>query len=195
MLALRRVPDVLPTHRVAVVDRIKRERERALWEVRVAAQYAPAGIRAEWTAITDPTPGAPDVWIPAHRAEIQVKCLDPRPNIAEDYAGIFGALDDALGQLERRIDRGSEGPGAIVIVLPGATSLTAWDSSEVFQGSMSLRLGSPDYQIVSAMLFVIEPVVELRADGHELYGAPASHIINPYATRPWPDDLPLVVDD
>lgn len=145
MLALKRVPDVLPMYRDAVARRIKRERERALWEVRVAAQYAPAGIRAEWSAITDPSPGAPDVCIPAYAAEIQVKCLSPRAAVADDFRAIFGALDDALGQLTARMSRGSEGPGAIVIVLPGATSLDAWDTSDIFRNSMSLRLATPDY--------------------------------------------------
>lgn len=195
MAALKRIPDVLPMHSAAVAKRIKRERERALWEVRVAGQYAPAAIRAEWSAITDPTPGAPDVRIPSFAAEIQVKCLDPRDDLASDYAAIFGALDDALGQLERRLDRGSEGPGALVIVLPGATSLAEWDTSDVFRRSMSLRLETPNYRIVSAMLFVTEPVVELRADGHQFYGAPASFILNPRAAWPWPDELPLVTND
>jgi hypothetical protein len=194
MLALHRVPDLLPRYTRQVVRRLKRERERALWELRVAAQYAPAGIRAEWSAITDPSPGAPDVHVPTFNAEIQVKCLDPREDIATDYKAIFGALDDAWSQLDRRRERGSEGPGAIVVVLPGASSLSAWDGSEVFRASMSMRLGMPEYQIVSAMVFVIEPVVELRADGHQLYGAPASHILNPMASHPWPDALPLVVN-
>lgn len=194
MLALRRVPDVLPTHRAAVARRIRREAERALWEVRAAALYAPAGIRAEWSAITDSTPGAPDVRIPAFGAEIQVKCISPRDNIETDYKALFGALDDAEGQLEHRLDRDSEGPGAIVVVLPGARSLSSWDASQVFRASMDMRLRTANYRVVSAMVFVAEPVVEMRGS-FQFYGAPAWHIVNPNAAWPWPSDLPLVSND
>lgn len=193
MRALQRVPDVLTAHRNAVVRRIHREGARALWEVRVAASYAPAGIRAEWSAITDPTSGAPDVRIPAHNAEIEVKCLAPRPQIETEYAAVFGALDDAYSQLARRLNRGSPGPGAIVVALPRAASLSAWNEPGVFRESMSLRLETEEYRVVSAMLFVTEPVVEVHGN-LQFYGAPVWRLVNPRAAWPWPEDLPLGTD-
>lgn len=195
MLALRRVPGVLPEHKASVVHRIKRERERALWEIRVAAQYAPAGIRAEWSAVTHPEPAPPDVHIPAFNADIEVKCLDPRPDVATDYEAIFRALDDAQGQLAKRVRLRRPGPRAIVLVLPGATSLDAWEgTNSAFRRSMSLRLDTPDYAVVSAMVFVTEPEVEIRPTGKQFYGARAPFIVNPVATYPWPTNLPLVVN-
>jgi hypothetical protein len=195
MLALKRIPGLLPEHAPEVARRIKREGERALVELRMAAQYAPAGIVAEWSAITDHAPSAPDVRIRACKAEIEVKRLDPREDIADDLFAVFGALDDALSQIERRLASENEGPRTIVVVLPGAKSLEGWNTSEVFRASMSLRLGTPDYEVVSAVLFVAEPIVEIRADGQQFYGAPVWHVINPTARWPWPDELPLVTND
>lgn len=197
MLALERVPDVRrPEYRGRLMQRIKQEQERALWEIRVAAQYAPAGIRAEWSGVVDSTPGAPDVRIPSFNAEIEVKSVQPHADIVTDYEAIFGALDDGQGQLAARAERRGAGPSAIVVVLPGAESLDPWSVPDsTFQQSMSLRLDLPDYAVVSAMVFVTEPEQELRPTGQQSYGARASFIVNNAATHPWPKNLPLVVNE
>jgi hypothetical protein len=193
ILALERIPGLLPEHEQAVVRRIRDGGEAALAELRVAAQYAPAGIVAEWSAVTQKGPSAPDVWIPAYRAEIEVKWLEPREAIMEDLDAVFGVLDDAWSQIDKRAARRQPGPAAIFIALPGATSLRDWSTAPVFQRSLSLRFSSAEFLIVSAIVFVTEPIIQHRG-GAVLYGAPAWPLLNPVAAHPWPNDLPLSTD-
>lgn len=187
MSGLKSIPDVLPAHRDAVARRIKREAERVLTEIRVAAQYAPSGIRAEWTAVTG-KPGDPDVWIPAFQASIEVKCLDPQPGLVEYPSAVFRRMDAALDQLP------GTGPNAIFIGISGAKSLDAWqDPESVFHRSMRERLEHPLYAHVSALVFWGDPEIQMTPGGHQFMGSRCYRILNPNARNPWPADLPLSV--
>src|SRR5205814_10025795 len=117
-----------------------------------------------------PTPGAPDVRIAAFDAEIEVKWIAPRPGIADDFYKIFAVLDDAWGQIADRAERTKQlGPRAILLALPGATSLDHWEKTPIFTNTMTDRLGRPEYTIVSAIIFATEPFSEMRPTGHQSY--------------------------
>ena len=187
---------VLETHEAEVVRRIRDDREAALWEIRAASQYAPAGIEAEWSGLTDAAPGAPDVRIPAFDAEIEVKWIAPRDAITDDFFKLFAVLDDAWSQIADRAQRTQHiGPRSILIALPGAQSLDHWQTEPVFKETMTDRIGRPEYALVSAIVFATEPFSEMRPAGQQFYGGRAWHLTNPNAVRPWPDELPLVSDE
>ena len=189
MFSLMRLPDVFPAHREAVVARIKRERDRALWEVRVAGQYLSSGIAVEWSAVTSNRQGSPDVWLPEFGAEIQVKCLDRAEDPASDPVPALRSVEAARSQLL------GTGPGAIIVAVSGASSLAQWqDRDSLFRQYMSLMLDDHDFDVVSALVFVTDPV-RRRGRRTHFYGNPAWRIVNQRATHPWPPGLPLVTDD
>lgn len=194
ILGLERL-GVLPQYEDEVARRICDLREAVLWEIRVASQYASSGITAEWSGLTDTASGAPDVRIPAFGAEIEVKWLLPREDIADDFRAIFGTLDDAWSQINTRAQRRGSGPRAIYVALPGATTLDHWKTASVFVDSMNERLNRTEYAIISAIVFATDPFSELREDGQQFYGGRAWHLTNRNATHPWPPELPLVTDE
>lgn len=196
MLALKSIPQVLTVHAHAALRRVRDGQDSALWEIRVAGMYVGSGIRAEWSAVSLDGDSAPDVWLPEFNAEIQVKCLDRRADALTDLGPVFNAIDDAYSQVAKREALRGAGPSVIVVAVSGAKSLKEWeDHNSVFYRSMDLRMQTPEFQVVSALVFAADPVVQVRPDGQQLFGYPSSRIVNNAATYRWSERWPLAVDE
>src|SRR5437773_6003247 len=161
-----------------------------LWELRAAALYAGAGTDVEWTEVTSPGSGRPDVWIPDHTSAIQVKCLRAREDPLEDLQPIFRNLRLAHHQLK------FGGPGCALIAIPRAFSFAAWDPVEsAFRVTLRSWFAEPEFARVSAVTFVGEPRFDaLDRPGLFHFGHFAWSFLNPNAAYPWPKDLPLLSD-
>lgn len=189
MLALHQVPDVLRDHREAVARRIRDQGAAALWELRVAGQYAGAGILVDWSAVTRMDEGAPDVFLPQHGAVIEVKALLPRQDPL-DLEPVFRNVRRGHGQLKR-----ASGPGAVVIAIPGAYDFGPWEPQDsAFRQTMRSWCAEPEFARVSAVVFTCDPRYQLVGRGLFHYGNFAWRWDNPNATHAWPDDLPLLSD-
>ena len=190
MLALHEVPDVLNAHRDAAARRIGDQGAAALWELRVAGQYASAGIPVGWSGVTRAgEDGIPDVFLPAHGAVIDVKALLPREDPLE-LEPIFRNVRRAHSQIKR-----TDGPGAVVIAIPGAYDFGAWEPQDCrFRRTLRAWFDEPEFRPVSAVVFTCEPRHQSIGRGLFHYGNVAWRWQNPNAARPWPDDLPLLSD-
>jgi hypothetical protein len=190
MLALYQVPDVLDTHRDWVARRIRDQGAAALWELRVAGQYAGAGIPVEWSAVTRAgEDGAPDVFLPTHLAAIEVKALLPREDPLE-LGPIFRNVRRAHSQIKR-----AAGPGAVVIAIPGAYDFGPWEPQDSpFRQTLRDWFSEPEFMPVSAVVFTCDPRYQSVGRGILHYGNFSWRWYNPNASHPWPDDLPLLSD-
>ncbi len=190
MLSLHQVPDVLTSHRDAAARRIGDQGAAALWELRVAGQYAGAGIPVEWSAVTRAAEeGAPDVFLPAHGAVIEVKALLPREDPLE-LGPVFRNVRRAHSQIKR-----TDGPGAIVIAIPGAYDFGPWEPQDsAFRQTLRDWFTEPEFTPVSAVIFTCDPRYQLVGDVLFHYGNFSWRWYNPNASHPWPNDLPLLSD-
>lgn len=190
MLALRQVPDVLALHRAQVVQRVMKQPSATLWELRAAALYAGAGIDVEWSEVTSPGSGRPDVWLPDYEVAIQVKCLAAHEDPMRELEPIFRNVRRAHHQLK------FGGPGCALIAIPRAFSFEPWDPVDSpFRRTLRSWFAEPEFTRVSAVTFVGEPRFEkLDRPGLYHFGHFAWSFANPNAAVPWPKNLPLLSD-
>jgi hypothetical protein len=103
---------------------------------------------------------------------------------------IFRNVRRAHSQIER-----TEGPGAVVIAIPGAYDFGPWEPQDSrFRQTLRAWFAEPEFTPVSAVVFTCEPRYQSVGRGLFHYGNFAWRWLNPNASHPWPEDLPLLSD-